>query len=82
MIPLTICVGFIAFVFWFVSHYERHIRVLSKRYELKVRLNLEEQEAVINACDVIMESYGDPQSNEYRNAMELKLKLERARRRN
>lgn len=78
MIPLTICVGILALVFWFTNKYERHIRVMAKRYEPKIRLDRDAQKTLIEACDLLMEVHTDPQSQEYRTAVELKLRLEKA----
>lgn len=77
MIPLTICVGLVAFILWAARRYERAIRILAKRYEEKVHLDVKGTEAAIRACDLLMEIHDDPQSDEYRTAMELKLRLER-----
>jgi hypothetical protein len=81
MIPLDLCVGAVALIFWFVGKYERHITVLSKRYEKKVSRESEGWAALSQCCDLLMEIYSDPQSDEYRKVMDLKIKLEKAKRR-
>ena len=79
MTVLAICVGILALLFWFANNYQRKIHVLHKWYSRHdtIKLDAEGVDAMIKSCDLLMEAYPDPQSNEYRTALELKLKLER-----
>jgi hypothetical protein len=79
MIGLCIAVAILWFLFWFANKYERRIRVLSKRYERKITIADEHVDSIVDACELIMEVYPDPQSDEYRNAMQLKLNIEKFR---
>jgi hypothetical protein len=76
---ILICLTFVVLVFWAAGRFERKIRVSSKwvtRHD-KIRIDDRTARDVIKGCDFILEVC-DPQSNEYRDAMETKLKLERA----
>lgn len=77
MIPLAIGVGIMALLMFLSVKYERHIRVMARRYDPKIRMNRQEQKLIIASCDMVMELHPDPQSDEYRLAMELKLRLEK-----
>jgi len=82
MIPLAICVAILALIFWAANRYDRKIHVLHKWYSRhdKIKLDAEGVALMIKSCDLLMDVYPDPQSDEYRTALELKLRLEKASR--